>query len=79
MAGVMEQLDAARDELLEDDDRLVGRVKNVNEVGKRLRHKLLPRKAWRLMSSSCPHQRTNCTNGEWYASVCTGLYCDVIA
>ena len=37
MAEVMEQLDAARDELLDDEDELVGRVKDVKEVEKRLR------------------------------------------
>ena len=31
MAEVMEQLDAARDELLDDEDELVGRVKDVKE------------------------------------------------
>ena len=49
MAKVMEQLDAARDELLDDEDELVGRVKDVKEVEKRLRHRLLPRNAWRLV------------------------------
>ncbi len=47
----MEQLDAARDELLDEDrdNKLVGRVKDKEEVEKRLRHKLLPRNAWRLI------------------------------
>ncbi len=49
MAKVMEQLDAARDELLDDDDERLGLVKDVKEVEKRLRHKLLPRNAWRLV------------------------------
>ena len=49
MAEVMEQLDAARDELFDEDDKLVGRVKDKEEVEKRLRHKLLPRNAWRLI------------------------------
>jgi len=49
MAEVMEQLDAARDQLLDDDDERVGLVKDVKEVEKRLRHKLLPRNAWRLV------------------------------
>ena len=31
---VMEQLDAARDQLLDEDDELVGRVKDVKEVEK---------------------------------------------
>ncbi len=45
----MEQLDAARDELLDEDDRLVGCVKDIQEVEKHLRHRLLPRNAWRLI------------------------------
>ena len=49
MPEVMAQLDAQRDVLLDEDDRLVGRVKDVKEVGKRLRHKLLPRNAWCLI------------------------------
>ncbi len=49
MAEVMEQLDAARDQLLDEDGVLVGRVKDVKEVEKRLRHKLLPKNAWRLI------------------------------
>jgi hypothetical protein len=43
-----EQLDAARDKLLNNDDGLVERVKDVKEVEKRLRHQLLPRNAWLL-------------------------------
>ncbi len=50
MAEVMAELDAARDELLDEDDKLVGRVKDVKEVEKRLRRKLLPRNAWALIS-----------------------------
>ena len=49
MAEVMEQLDAERDKLLDEDDQLLGRVKDKEEVEKRLRHKLLPRNAWRLI------------------------------
>ena len=45
----MEQLDAERDKLLDEDDLLVGRVKDKEAVEKRLRHKLLPRNAWRLI------------------------------
>ena len=48
MAEVMAELDAARDELLDDDGKLVGLVKDVKEVKKLLRHKLLPKNAWRL-------------------------------
>jgi hypothetical protein len=50
MAKVMEQLDAVRDQLLEEDDNLVRHVKDVKEVEKRLRHKLLQRNAWWLVS-----------------------------
>jgi hypothetical protein len=39
MAELTEQLDAARDELLDDDDELFGHIK---EVEKRLYHKLIP-------------------------------------
>ena len=39
MAEVMEQLDAARDELLDDDDKRIGLVKDVKEVEQRLRHR----------------------------------------
>ncbi len=49
MAEVMAELDEAREELLDQDDNLVGRVKDVKEVEKRLHHKLLPRNAWRLI------------------------------
>jgi hypothetical protein len=69
MAEVMEQLDAARDQLLDDDDERVGLVKDVKEVEKRLRHKLLPRNAWRLvpffelfMSASAPKDELH----QWY-------------
>ena len=43
MAEVMGELDAARDELLEEDGELKGRVKDVKEVEKLLHHKLLPK------------------------------------
>ena len=71
MAEVMEQLDAARDELLDDEDELVGRVKDVKEVEKRLRHRLLPRNAWRLVPffelfMSAPKDELH----EWIGMVC---------
>ena len=70
MAEVMEQLDAARDALLDEDDELVGRVKDVKEVEKRLRHRLLPRNAWRLVSffelfMSAPKDELH----QWYTSI----------
>ena len=49
MAEVMEELDAARDELLEEDGELIGRVKDVKEVKKRLCNKLLPKNTWQLI------------------------------
>ena len=49
MAEVMKQLDAAQDDLMDNNDELVGRVKVVKEVEKRLRHRLLLSNAWRLV------------------------------
>ncbi len=48
----MEELDsdAARDWLLDEDDKLVGRVKDVKEVEKRLRHVLL-RQCFRALAT----------------------------
>ena len=74
MAEVMEQLDAARDELLDEEDKLVGRVKDKVEVEKRLRHKLLPRNAWRLIPffelfMSSPKDELH----QWLV-VCTTMY-----
>ena len=71
MAEVMEQLDAARDDLLDDNDELVGRVKDVKEVEKRLRHRLLPRNAWRLVPFfdlfvSAPKDELH----QWYVLCC---------
>ena len=74
MAEVMEQLDAARDELLDDDDERVGLVKDAKEVEKRLRHRLLPRNAWRLVPffelfMSAPKDELH----QWYI-VCPFMY-----
>jgi hypothetical protein len=52
MAEVMARLGAERDVLLDKDTDMVGRVKDVKEVEKRLRHKLLPSNAWRLIPFS---------------------------
>ncbi len=49
MSEVMAELDAERDVLLDTDDELVGRVKDLKDVEKRLQHKLLPHNAWRLI------------------------------
>ena len=75
MAEVMEELDAARDALLDEDDTLVGRVKDVKDVEKRLRHRLLPRNAWRLvlffeLFMSAPKDELH----QWYILVYTSMY-----
>ena len=49
MAEVMGELDAARDQLLDEDGELQGRVKDVKEVEKHLRYKLLPKNACQLI------------------------------
>jgi hypothetical protein len=49
MAEVMGELDAARDQLLDEDGQLQGRVKDVKEVEERLCHNLLPKNAWQLI------------------------------
>ena len=59
VAEVLSKLDAARDELLdEDDDTLPGCAKDLNAAEKRIRHRLLPRNAWMLVPfelfMSCP-------------------------
>jgi hypothetical protein len=74
MAEMMEQLDAARNELLDEDDKLVGCVKDEEEVEKCLRHKLLPRNAWLLilffkLFMSSPKDELH----QWLV-VCTCLY-----
>ena len=46
MAEVMEQLDAARDALLDEDDGLVGRVKDIKDAEKRLRASTAERMAF---------------------------------
>ena len=75
MAEVMEQLDAARDDLLDEEDHVVGRVKDVKAVEKRLRHRLLPRNAWRLVPffdlfMSAPKDELH----QWYIVVYTSIY-----
>ena len=82
MAAVIEQLDAVLDKLLDEDDELVGRVRDRKAVDKELRHKLLPCKAWRLVPffnlfMSCPKDKLH----QWYVPVytmnvlvCIGMY-----
>ena len=75
MAEVMEELDAARDVLLDEEDKVVGRVKDVKAVEKRLRHRMLPRNAWRLVPffdlfMSAPKDELH----QWYISVYTSKY-----
>ncbi len=68
----MEQLDAARDDLLDYNDELFGRVKDVKELEKRLRHRLLPHNnPWRLvpffeMFMSLPKDELH----QWYVICC---------
>ena len=67
----MEQLDAARDALLDSDDALVGRIKDVKEAEKRLRHSLLSCNAWRLIPffklfMSAPKDELH----QWYVLCC---------
>jgi hypothetical protein len=59
MDDVMEELDAALDELVDEDDSVIGQVQHVTDVERQLRHKILPQNAWRLisffeLSMSCP-------------------------
>ncbi len=66
----MEVLDAARDRLLDKDDKLVGHVKDNKEVKKRLRHRLLQHNAWRLiplfkLCMSSPKDELH----QWYAEL----------
>ncbi len=49
MTEMMEQLDAARDALLDDDYELVGSVKDVKEVEKRLRYRLFLHTTWSVV------------------------------
>ncbi len=51
MAEVMGEPDAEHDVLLDVDGKLVGLVKDVTEVEKRLQHKLLWSNAWSLIPS----------------------------
>jgi len=68
VAEVLSKLDAARDELLdEDEDTLPGCAKDVNAAEKRIRHRLLPRNAWMLVPffelfMSCPKDELH----QWY-------------
>ena len=80
----MEELDAARDVLLDEDEGLVGRVKDVKDVEKRLRHRLLTRNAWRLVPffelfMSAPKDELHqwyvvYTSIYWYILVYTSMY-----
>ena len=68
----MEQLEAARDELLDENDEVVGLAKDVKEVEKHLRHRATgcyraTHGGWCLsLSFSCLPPRTNCTNGMYF-------------
>ena len=50
VADVLSELDAARDEFLDDDgDTLPGFSQDAKDAEKRIRHRLLPRNAWMLV------------------------------
>ena len=65
---VFAQLDAAREQLLDDEDCVLrGKAEAVKEAERRLKHKLLPRNAWRLIEyfelfMSCPKDELH----QWY-------------
>ncbi len=70
-AGWQRSWSSARDDLLDDNDDLVGRVKDVKEVEKRLRHKLRPQNSWRLVPffdlfMSAPKDELH----QWYVHRC---------
>ncbi len=50
MIEVMEQLNAASDQLLDEDGEMVGNVKEAKEVENGLQHKLLPNNACAVIS-----------------------------
>ena len=68
VADVLSKLDAARDELMDDDsDRLQGFSKDARAAERRIRHRLLLCNAWRLVPyfklfMSCPKDEMN----QWY-------------
>ena len=75
---IMEQLDAVRDQLLAEGVEVVGCVKDVKEVDKRLRHRLLPHNTWRLIPffklfMSAPKDKLH----QWFA-VCQCMYLCVL-
>lgn len=65
---VFAQLDAAREQLLDEEDCILrGKAEAVTEAERRLKHKLLPRNAWRLIDHfdlfmSCPKDELH----QWY-------------
>ena len=75
MTEVMEQLDAARDDLFDDGDVLVGRAKDAKETEKQLWHKLLPHNAWRLIPFFDPISapKDELELHQWY-----GIYCILV-
>ena len=68
VADVLSTLDAARDELLDDDgDKLPGFSKDGRAAERLIRHRLLPRNAWMLVPyfelfMSCPKDELH----QWY-------------
>jgi hypothetical protein len=67
-ADVFAKLDAARDELLDGEDKILrGKGEQVSAVEQKIKHKLLPRNAWRLIPlfelfMSCPKDELH----QWY-------------
>ena len=74
-AEVLSKLDAARDELLDEDgDTQPGCADDVKAAEKRIRHRLLPRNAWMLVPyfelfMSCPKDELH----QWYHLSCVIL------
>jgi len=68
---VFAQLDAAREQMLDEEDCVLrGKAEAASETEKRLKHKLLPRNAWRLIEyfelfMSCPKDELH----QWFVIV----------
>jgi hypothetical protein len=78
MVEVMEQLDAVHDELLDEASKLVGRVKDVQEVEKRLRRRQLLRNAWRLLPFFEPFFSAPKDESHQWLVVCKCIYMSVL-
>jgi len=71
-AEVFAKLDAGREELLDEEDRILrGKGEKVSAFEQRIKHKLLPCNAWRLIPlfelfMSCPKDELH----QWYDNIC---------